>query len=209
VSTSAIRLVVVDDHPLIREGLRALLSAHPDLVFAGEAADELNALRTIEACRPDVVVMDLRLGAGSGLSALRVLQASGSRSRMVVYTSYHDEEHVYAAIAAGARGFVLKENDPCEILAAIRAVHAGRRYIVGDASARLAEHVRSCELTCRETDVLNLLTQGARNKEIASALGIALHTVKGHVRNLLSKFDASTRTEAVRKAIDRGLISGN
>lgn len=203
---TTIRVLIVDEHPVVRLGLRAILEAEPRIEIVGEAADPGRAVAMALAMQPDVVLMDLRLRGGSGTDAIRRLKASGSRARIVVFTNYSDEENVFGAVSAGADGFVLKSGDAAEIIAAVRTVHGGGRYYVPAVSCRLVEHIHRSVLTAREKEVLALLARGGRNKAIARFLGVAEETVKWHTRNILGKLGARTRTEAARKAMERGLV---
>jgi DNA-binding NarL/FixJ family response regulator len=153
-----------------------------------------------------VVLMDLRLHKGSGVDAIGSLCAEFVACRIVVLSNYASEEHVFRAVAAGARGYIVKDADPSQIIEALRAVHGGQRYLSPEVSSRLADRVHRSSLTPREADVLTLLVRGTRNRGIADALGISEETVKGHVKNILSKLDAADRTQAASEAIRRGLI---
>jgi two-component system NarL family response regulator len=206
VASAPIRVVIVEDHPIVRHGLRALLATDKNLLLVGEAGDERDGVDLVRFHRPDVVVMDLRLKTGCGLRALRTLRAERAPCSIVVYSSYNDEEHVRAAIEAGACGYVLKENDSAEILTAIHAAAAGRRYIAAEAAMRLADSIHAEELTARERDVLTFVASGHKNRDIARLLGISSQTVKGHLKHILSKLSASTRTEAANTAIRRGIV---
>lgn len=203
-----IRLLVLDHHPVVRAGVRAVMEAlAADIEVAGEgvAADEVVAL--FRACRADVVLLDLHLRDGSsGVDAIRMLRRHEPSSRVVVLTDDDGEEHVYGAISAGACGYVLKDAEPAQIVDAVRSAHAGRRYLSAEASFRLADHAYSAPLTAREHEVLALLARGDKNRRIATRLGVTEQTVKTHVKNILSKLGASSRTEAARKAVLRGIV---
>jgi DNA-binding NarL/FixJ family response regulator len=200
------RIVVLDNQPIVRSGLRALLGAQAGFEVVGEGTAATDALPLFRAARPDVVLMDLQLRNGSGVDAIRALRGAEADSRVVVLTNCSDEANVWAAIAAGAQGYVLKDAEPARIVDALRAVHEGRRYLDPEASLRLVEHVHGSAMTSREQQVLELLAAGARNKTIALRLGITEVTVKGHMKNILGKLGAQGRTEAVSKAIQRGLV---
>ncbi len=204
----SIRVMVVDDHAVVREGLRMLLGSQGDMEIVAETGDgnEVGALFT--RSHPDVVLIDLRLRAGCAVEAIRALHTQSPAGRVVVLSSYGGEEHVFRAIAAGASGYIVKDDDPSHIIQAVRAVCAGRRYLSPEASARLADRVHCSSLTAREEEVLALLVRGSRNREIADLLGIGQETVKGHVKNILSKLGVRDRAEAAREAIRRGLVDG-
>jgi DNA-binding NarL/FixJ family response regulator len=199
-----ISVAIVDDHSVVRAGLRSLLRCAPDIAVAGEAAGEQEALHLVAASAPDVAVVDLRLRDGCGLELIRRIRRGPCR--VVAFTSYFDEQHVHAAVEAGTDAYVLKDADPAELPAAIRAVHAGRRYFSAEASLRLADYIRGTSLTPRETEILALIARGHRNRAISRRLGVAEDTVKGHLKNIHLKLRAATRTEAVMKAIQRGII---
>jgi DNA-binding NarL/FixJ family response regulator len=203
---NTIRIVIVDHQYVVREGLKVLLSTHRDLTVVGEAWDSANAAEVVAAVRPDVIIVDIRSSSPSAATAIRLLRRAYAGFRFVVFTNYSDEQHVCDAISAGAHGYVLKNAEPFEIIAAVRAAHAGRRYMASNAYSRLIERVHGSALTPREQQVVELLVRGEKNKAIAGRLGIAEVTVKGHLKNILGKLSASTRTEAVCKAIERGLV---
>lgn len=205
----SVRVAVVEDHPIVRVGLRALLSSDRDLRVIGEAAGEQDGLQLVRAERPDVLLLDLRLRNGDGLSVLRALRAEGIRTSVLVYTSYSDAQHVRSALAAGATGYVLKDSDSREILSAIHAVSAGRRYVAPEAALSLENSCQPESLTPREEQVLVLLARGHTNGQIAGILGISAQTVKGHLKQILPKLGATTRTEAASAAIRQGLVAAD
>lgn len=202
-----IRVLVIDDHWIIREGLRAVARCQTGIEISGEGGCASEVMPLFLAHRPDVLLLDLQLGTDSGLTVLRNLLAEHPAARVVVLTNYSDEAHVCAAISAGAHGYVLKEADPAQIFDAIRAVHGGRRYLAPEISFALTPQRRTPILTTRERDVLDLLVRGERNKCIGSLLGLAEETVKSHVRNILRKLGACSRTEAARKAVEGSLVN--
>lgn len=204
--TRQIGVMVVEDHAIVRQGLRAVIGAQDDMSIVAETDDVHEAVPLFASAHPDVVLMDLRFRNGSGLEAIRALSAAFPHSRTVVLSNYSSEEHVFRAVAAGAQGYVLKEADPADIVRALRTVHGGHRFLSAEASASLADHVHRSSLTAREHDVLELLARGTRNREIAGALRICEETVKGHVKNILSKLNARARAEAAREAIRRGIV---
>lgn len=201
-----VKIAIVDDHPVMRGGLRALLQAHAGFAVVGEAADIRSALALASSLLPDVMIVDLRLGEASGIELIRELRDRRSRARIVVYTNYSNEADVYEALAAGGDAYVLKDADPQEVVAAVIAVHRGRRYVSAGASGRLAEHVQTTPLTPRELDVLALIVQGKTNKAIGRLLAIGEETVKCHVKNILGKLSVGRRAEAAARAIQRGLV---
>jgi DNA-binding NarL/FixJ family response regulator len=206
-SGKRIRLLLVDDHEIVRVGLRAMLQPHVDIEVVGEGDRAADVVPLFRSTGANVVLLDLQLrGDASGVDAIRELRRFDATSRVVVLTNYSDEEHVFGAIAAGAQGYVLKYAEPAQIVDAVRSAHAGYRYIAPEASSRLAEHAHNSPLTDREHDVLKLLARGDKNKRIAAILGVAEETVKTHVRNILSKLGASCRTEAANKAVQRGMV---
>lgn len=205
--SARIRLLIVDDHFIVRQGLRAYFGSHRDIEVVGEAAALHEAVEICREKNPDVALIDLRLRSQSGVDLLRALAQTSAGCRCVVLTSYGSAEDVHNSISAGAKGYVFKHADPSEIISAVRTVHAGRRYLSAEAAAALATYTHSASLlTERERDVLRLLIPGTRNKVIAVILGIGEETVKGHVKKILTKLGVQDRTEAATQAIQRGLI---
>jgi DNA-binding NarL/FixJ family response regulator len=201
-----IRLLIVDDHYIVRQGLRSFFANHRDVEVVAEAADLESAVARCSEQECDVALVDLRLRNDSGVDVIRALAEVRSSCRCVVVTSYGSEEEVHTAIAAGAKGYVFKHSDPSEIINAVRAVHAGLRYLSAEASEVLNQYVEYTHLTERERDVLRLLVPGTRNKAIAKILGIGEETVKAHVKSILDKLGVQDRTEAATQAIQRGLV---
>jgi two-component system NarL family response regulator len=201
-----IRIMIVDDHAIVREGLRTVVESQRDMQVVAEAAGSEDVVALFAGTQPDVVIVDLRLRNGSGVEAIRALRSIYPGSRIVVLSNYSSEEHVFRAIAAGAHGYVVKDEDPSHILAALRAVREGRRYLSPEASASLADHVDRSSLTPREEEVLTLLARGERNRAIADVLGISEETVKGHVKNILGKLGVRDRAHATSEAIRLGLV---
>ena len=201
-----IGVMLVEDHAIVRQGLRTVIASQRDMQVVAETAGSDDVVGLFESSRPDVVVMDLRLRNGSGIDTIRTLRSKYVQSRIVVLSAYSSEEHVFRAIAAGAQGYVVKDDDPSHVVLALRAVHEGRRYLSPEASARLADHIHRSSLTSREEEVLTLLVHGGRNRAIADALGISEETVKGHVKNILSKLGVRDRAHAASEAIRRGLV---
>jgi len=201
-----IRLLIVDDHSVIRYGLRGIFERHRDIEVMGEAAGEQEAFALCRTSPCDVALLDVRLGGGSGVTVVRMLRKFAPTCRAVMLTGYGTERELHDAVEAGAFGCVLKSADPPEIVTAVRTVHAGRRYFSADAARLLAESRFSARLTGREQQVLELMVPGNRNRGIAKALGLTEETVKGHVKQILGKLGVRDRTEAVSTAIRLGLV---
>jgi DNA-binding NarL/FixJ family response regulator len=201
-----IRVLSVDDHPLLRQGIGALVSAQPDMVMVGQAATGEEGVREFRAHRPDVTLLDLRLPDMSGVEVLRAIRAETPEARVVILTTFEGDVEIQRALEAGARGYLLKTMPPGELVEAIRQVHAGKKRIPPAVAAQLAEHVSDETLTPREIEVLRHIAQGNRNKDIGERLFISEETVKVHVKHVMDKLGASDRTEAVAIAIRRGII---
>jgi DNA-binding NarL/FixJ family response regulator len=202
-----IRLVVVDDHPVVREGLLAILGTQSDMRVVGEAASAEEALALSLSEPPNVAVLDVRLPGVGGIQLLSQLRGRWPGVRAVMFTSYDLEEEVFAALEAGAWAYVRKGAARAELLQAIRAVHSGQRYIPPEIAARLAEHVaRGGGLSAREREVLGYVRDGRTNKDVALILGISENTVNLHVKSILSKLGAASRTEAVTVALRKGIL---
>ena len=202
-----IRLLIVDDHPIVRDGLVAILhEGEPDLEVVGEAGDGLEAVNTWRTLRPTVTIMDLQLPGQTGVEAIQAIRREDPAALILVLTTFDGDADIQRALEAGARGYLLKSVRRAILIEAVRAVAAGQRYLPPTTAARLVEAMESERLTAREFDVLRLLAQGERNREIADTLGLAEPTVKIHVNNLLRKLQAKDRTEAAMIALKRGLI---
>jgi DNA-binding NarL/FixJ family response regulator len=203
-----IRVLIVDDHKVVRVGVQTLLSAEPDMEVVGEAADGPGALAAYAAHRPDVVLLDLRLPGVTGAGLITQLRELDPAARIIVLTSYDADEDVFAAIQAGARGYLLKGTFPDGILEeAIRRVHGGRRLIPGEVADRLADRVSAPSLTPREIAVLELVAKGLSNREIGTVLSTSAGTVKTHLKRIYGKLGVGDRTAAALTAIQRGLVS--
>jgi len=202
-----IRILIADDHPFFLDGLAANVEAEPDMTVVARAADGRAAVTLAREHRPDVILMDLRMPALNGVEAIREIVGGGdATSRIIVLTTYDGDEDIHRALKAGAKAYLLKDAFREELLAAIRAVHAGRRHIPPQVASRLAERMGSDELTEREIEVLRLVASGKSNREIGEALRIAEGTVKAHVNNILNKLGANDRTHAAMIALQRGLF---
>ena len=199
-------ILSADDHPLIRSGLEAVISAESDLQMVGEAANGEEAVELYRKHRPDVVLMDLRMPIMDGLTAIKAILGEFPDAKIIALTTYEGDEDIHRALAAGARGYLLKDMMRSELLNVIRTVRGGQRSIPPAIAARLAEYVPRVELTPRESEVLALMGKGFSNPEIANLLGRTESTMKVHVSNILQKLGATDRTEAVTMAIQRGIL---
>jgi len=201
-----IRVLCVDDHPIVREGIAAMMENEDDVVSVGEAADGKAAIELYRKLKPDVVVMDLRMPELGGLEATIQIRREFPAARIIVLTTYEGDEDIHRALDAGARGYLLKDSVRRELLQSIREVYAGQRHISGTAATRLAEHTPRMSLSPRELEVLQLIAEGLRNKEIGAKLDIAEDTVKIHIKHIFGKLEVIDRTEAVVAASRRGFI---
>lgn len=201
-----IRILAVDDHPLLREGIAALIADQPDMKIVAEASDGREAIELFRLHIPDVTLMDLQMPDMNGIDAMIALRSEFPDARFVVLTTYSGDVQVERALKAGARAYLLKSLLRKELLDTIRSVHAGQKRIPADLAAQLANHLADDSLTTREIEVLRLIAAGNANKVIGDRLSITEETVKGHVKNILSKLDANDRTHAVTIALRRGII---
>lgn len=202
----ALRVLVADDHPVVRMGVAGLVARHPALVLAGEAEDGHRAVALYRELRPDVVLMDLRMPGLDGVSAIERIREFDPDARIVILTTFDGEEDIFRGFRAGAKAYLLKDAPDAHILACIRAVHAGERYVPPDVATKLAERLGTDTLSRRELEMLKQLATGRSNKEIARLTGITEGTVKFHVTAIIAKLGVKSRTEAVSAALKRGLI---
>jgi DNA-binding NarL/FixJ family response regulator len=207
-SNSLIRILIVDDHPVVCSGLTSMLSGQAGLEVGGSAASGERALALLMRDRFDVMLLDLRMPGMDGISVLEKLGQIENAPRVIILTSFEKDEEIYRAIRAGAHGYLLKDSSETEMVAAILAVAAGKRYIPRDIAARLANRMTREDLTSRELQVLELLAQGSTNKQIGVSLNISDNTVRCHVNNIMEKLQVSDRTEAVAYALKKGVLAG-
>ena len=201
-----IRILCVDDHPVVRDGLAAIIATQPDMAVVGEAGDGQAAIAQYRQHKPDVVVMDLRMPVMGGVDATIQIRKEFRTARIIVLTTYEGDEDIHRALEAGAQGYLLKDSVRKELLQTVRDVHAGQRHVSPPMAARLAEHTPRVALSPRELEVLQLIAKGLRNKEIGAKLDIAEDTVKIHIKNIFGKLEVIDRTEAVVMASQRGFI---
>ena len=204
--SSPIRLPVVDDHHVVRQGLVALLRIMPELEVAGEASDGLQAIELYRKLQPDITLMDLQLPKLGGVDAILKIRAESPAARFIVLTTFDGDEDIYRALQAGAKAYLLKGMTVEELTSTIRAVHSGKTRLAAPIAEKLAERMSGQALTTREHDVLERIVAGRSNKEIASDLNISEATVKSHINNLLGKLGVSDRTNAATVAIQRGIV---
>jgi len=205
-STEVLGILCVDDHPLVRKGIAAILANEKDMKLKAEAGSGAEAVEAFRQFRPDVTLMDLRMPGMDGIEATKEIRKIDPEAKIIALTSYDGDQEIYRALEAGVRGYILKESVHTEIVRAIRVVHSGKRLMPPEVAERLSEHFPQVALTPREIEVLQHVAKGLGNKEIGVRLGTAAGTVKMHLQNILSKLGASDRTHAVTLAIRRGII---
>jgi two-component system, NarL family, response regulator len=205
-SSSPIRVLAVDDHPLVREGIAGLVSVQPDMTLVAQAANGREAIQQVRTHLPDVTLMDLQMPEMNGLDALIAIRAEFPIARVIMLTTYEGDVQILRALKAGAQGYLLKNTLHSELLQTIRVVHAGRRSLSSEVSFQIAQHVGDEALTPAEVAVLRLIAAGSANKQIAAQLGVTEDTIKGRVKSILAKLDANDRTHAAIIGLKRGII---
>ena len=205
-SDQKIRVMCVEDHRIVREGIALIIDHEDDMEVVGSASNGDEAVSVYKDCRPDVVLMDLRLGKTSGVDAIKAIRQDNPQARIVVLTMYEGDEDIFRAHQAGATTYLLKDTLSSDLVRVVREVNAGGRPVLPEVQARLAERASMPTLTSREVEVLQLISQGLRNKEVGAMLGITEGTVQIHVKNIFAKLSVNDRTAAVQVAVRRGLI---
>jgi len=206
---NTIRILLVDDHYMVRVGLMAILSLEPEFHVVGEAEDGPHALELFRKHCPDITLMDLRMPGMGGVETTVAIRKEFPDARIIMLTTYDGDEDIYRGLQAGAQGYVLKRVRGDELAAAIKAVHAGGRYLSAEAARRLSERAPGSDLTARELEVLQYMAKGLDNKEIGGLIGCTRFTAKFHVQNILQKLQVADRTEAVAAAMQRGILHVN
>jgi len=206
VAPKTIRILSVEDHPVFRAGLNTIIGSQPDMLLVAQAANAVEAIAEFHLHRPDVTLMDIRLPGTTGTDALIAIRGEFPKARIIMLTTSDGDGDIQHAMRAGASGYILKSMHMDELLSVIRAVHAGRRHVSPEVAARLAEHLGDDDLTARELEVLRLIQDGHRNKQIATQLSISENTVNFHIKNMMGKLQANDRTHAVTIALRRGLL---
>ncbi|MBD2471508.1 response regulator transcription factor [Nostoc sp. FACHB-145] len=202
-----IRVLIVDDHAIVRKGLATIINRDPEMTVIAQAEDGQQVIEAFREYQPDVTLMDLRMPKMGGVEAIMAICAEFKQARIAVLTTYDGDEDIYRGLQAGAQGYLLKDAKPAELLNAIRAIHNGQKYIPPEVGAKLLQRMSNPELSERELEVLRLMAEGMSNQEIGTALTIGESTVKSHVNRILSKLGVSDRTQAVIIAIKRGIVN--
>ncbi len=205
-SSKQIRAVIADDHPIVREGLRALVSSQQDMEVVGEAANGRQAVEQFLLHRPDILLVDLRMPEMNAIEAMHAILEKAPEARIIVLSTYNLDEDIYQSLKAGAKAYLLKDSPREQLLESIRSVHAGRPSISPSIGVQLVARLRCPVLTDREVDITRLVVAGKTNKEIGASLKITEGTVKVHIRHVLKKLGAGGRTEAIRIALERGIV---
>jgi len=203
--STTVRVLIVDDHAIVRQGLAAMIENEPDMTVVGQAGNGQDAIERYQQLQPDVVLMDLRMPHMSGVEATIAICAEFSHARIIMLTTYDGDEDIYRGLRSGAKGYLLKDAEPDALLNAIRIVHSGQQYIPNEIAAKLVQHMNNPELSDRELEVIDLMVDGLSNHDIGTALNITESTVKFHVNRILSKLGVNDRTQAVVTALKRGL----
>lgn len=203
--SSAIRILLVDDHPIVQQGLAAILNEELDMTVIGQARDGIEAIELFRQVQPDVTLMDLRMPQMGGVEAITAICAEFNTARIIVLTTYDGDEDIYRGLRAGSKGYLLKDCKPNDLRTAIRTVHSGQQYIPPHVGAKLAQRMNNPELSDRELEVLQLVAQGMSNLQISAVLNITESTVKSNVNRILSKLGAKDRTQATIIALKRGI----
>jgi DNA-binding NarL/FixJ family response regulator len=206
-ATAVIRILIVDDHAIVQQGLAAIINEEADMTVIGCAKDGIEAIQLFRQVQPDVTLMDLRMPQMGGVEAITAICAEFNTARIIVLTTYDGDEDIYRGLRAGSKGYLLKDCKPNELRTAIRTVHDGQQYIPPHVGAKLAQRMTNPELTDRELEVLRLVAQGMNNLEIGAALSITESTVKSNINRILSKLGAKDRTQATIIALKRGIAS--
>ncbi|ALF52463.1 LuxR family transcriptional regulator [Nostoc piscinale CENA21] len=202
-----IRILIVDDHPVVRQGLAAMIDRESDMTVVGQVSNGYQAVEIFRQLQPDVTLMDLRMPEMDGVAAITTICSEFANANIIVLTTYDGDEDIYRGLKAGAKGYLLKDAEPDELLLAIRIVNTGQKYIPTSVGAKLAERVGILQLSSRELEVIRLMSTGKTNQEIAAVLQISEGTVKYHVNHILSKLGVSDRIQAVITALKRGIVT--